>query len=162
MVAQSRGTGASYLDLLCAEGHRFAFFQAVRLLERSLPQRQPIGYFAAPAEEVVRFCAHLAAGFPPSAIHAIVPDGNDDERLRMVVACMGLTGPMGVLPHHYTTWLFQRAQRGDHALRALLDILNHRFVSLLYRAWEKYRFPVAYDGTLPDCQSVSAQGHARG
>jgi len=66
----------------------------------------------------------------------------------MVVAFMGLTGPMGVLPRHYTTWLFQRAQRRAHALRALLDMFNHRLVSLLYRAWEKYRFPMAYERAM--------------
>jgi type VI secretion system protein ImpH len=145
MVTQSRGTGTAYIDLLCAEGHRFEFFQAVRLLERSLPHRQPIGYFAAPDEEVVRFCAHLSAGFPPGPIYEIVAAGDDRESLQMVVAFMGLTGPMGVLPRHYTTWLFQRAQRRDHTLRAWLDIFNHRFVSLFYRAWEKYRFPFAYE-----------------
>ncbi len=30
-------------------------------------------------------------------------------------------------------------------MRDFLDIFNHRLTSLLYRAWEKYRFPVTYE-----------------
>jgi type VI secretion system protein ImpH len=58
---------------------------------------------------------------------------------------MGYTGPLGVLPHRYTELMMQRCWVKDHALRDFLDGFNHRFVSLFYRAWEKYRFPVAYE-----------------
>jgi type VI secretion system protein ImpH len=33
----------------------------------------------------------------------------------------------------------------DRTLRDFLDLFNHRMISLFYRAWEKYRFPVAYE-----------------
>jgi type VI secretion system protein ImpH len=63
----------------------------------------------------------------------------------MLVAFMGLTGPGGVLPQHYTTLLLQRLRLRDHSLRDFFDVFNHRVVSLFYRAWEKYRFPLAYE-----------------
>jgi type VI secretion system protein ImpH len=67
----------------------------------------------------------------------------------MVQAFMGLTGPSGVLPRHYTELLYriERDVKGleKHALRDWLDLFNHRFVSLFYRAWEKYRFYIPYE-----------------
>jgi type VI secretion system protein ImpH len=61
---------------------------------------------------------------------------------------LGLTGPSGVLPAHYTD-LLGRLNRDfrtpeKQALSAWLDLFNHRLTSLFYRAWEKYRPFVPY------------------
>ena len=58
---------------------------------------------------------------------------------------MGLSGPVGVLPEGYLDLLLQRSREHDHALRDFLDLFNHRTISLFYRAWEKYRFPVGFE-----------------
>ena len=127
------------------EGYRFDFFQAVRLLERLYPERQPIGHSASPAEEVVRLRARLSLSFPPSAIHEITQAPDAVQTAQMTVAFMGLTGPLGVLPRHYTDLLLERGRRKDWTLRDFLDIFNHRLISLFYRAWEKYRLPIVYE-----------------
>ena len=63
----------------------------------------------------------------------------------MEVACMGLFGPGGPLPDHYTAMVIQRTRERDYSLRDFLDLFNHRTTSLFYRAWEKYRFTIAYE-----------------
>jgi type VI secretion system protein ImpH len=134
-------------EQLFAEGFAFDFFQAVRLLGRADPRRQPVGRIAAPRDEIVRFRAHLSLNFPPSAVYEIqrVPDGPP----RMTETFLGMTGPSGILPRHYTELLLRldREVKGPerYALRAWLDLFNHRFVSLFYRAWVKYRFFLAQE-----------------
>jgi type VI secretion system protein ImpH len=64
----------------------------------------------------------------------------------MLLACFGLTGPAGVLPHPFTALLTRRAKEfKDFSFRDFLDVFNHRAASLFYRAWQKYRLPAAYE-----------------
>jgi len=146
MADQHQEQTLSLAELFFEEGYRFDFFQAVRLLERLYPERQPIGHSASPAEEVVRFRARLALSFPPSAIHEITQAADAAQPAQMTVAFMGLTGLLGVLPRHYTELLLERARRKDWTLRDFLDIFNHRLIALFYRAWEKYHLPIVYEG----------------
>jgi type VI secretion system protein ImpH len=136
-------------DKLATEFFEFDFFQAVRVLERLAPKRAPIGLDAAPADEVVRFRAHLSMAFPPSQIIALEPAGEERPNPLLTVTFLGLYGPSGVLPTHYTQLLMdiQRDVRGPErrSLRDWFDLFNHRFISLFYRAWEKYRFHLQYE-----------------
>lgn len=151
MGTKSGRTGNSIADVLFEEPYRFEFFQAVRLLERIEPERRPVGRYGEPANEAVRFRTRVALSFPPSQIHQLAGANPADVGAgestppRMTVAFMGLTGPAGVLPHHYTELLIERTRYKDTALWDFLDLFNHRMISLFYRAWEKYRFPVAYE-----------------
>jgi type VI secretion system protein ImpH len=58
---------------------------------------------------------------------------------------MGMIGALGVLPPHYTELVIERARYRDTAVWAFNDIFTHRAVSLFFRAWEKYRFPIGYE-----------------
>lgn len=130
-------------DALQREPFCFDFFQAVRLLERLLPERAPVGAFVNPSREVVHFGANPSVAFPPSQIYSITREA--DLPARMTVNFMGLTGPLGVLPHYYTELLINRTRAKDHTLRNFLDIFNHRMISLFFQAWQKYRVTVAYE-----------------
>jgi type VI secretion system protein ImpH len=133
---------------LFREGFGFDFFQAVRLLERLRPKSVPVGRAGPPAAEAVRFRARQTLAFPPSSIYSLeAPDGPDPVPA-LTVTFMGLTGPNGVLPRAYTELLMrlEKDLRGPEkfALRDWLDLFNHRFISLFFRAWEKYRLDVPY------------------
>ncbi|MHC4398295.1 MAG: type VI secretion system baseplate subunit TssG [Planctomycetota bacterium] len=145
---------------LWEETFRFDFFQAVRLLERIAQEqspedhrrkRQPVGYDHAPGQEVVRFRALPSHSFPPGSVTSLrspketEDDDPDDRPPEMTVSFMGLTGPTGVLPRHYTSLVIERARDKDFTLRDFLDLFHHRTVSLFYRAWRKYRFAVGYE-----------------
>ncbi|WP_151634778.1 type VI secretion system baseplate subunit TssG [Noviherbaspirillum aerium] len=61
-------------------------------------------------------------------------------------AFMGLVGPSGVLPRHYTQHVADRVlfQR-DTTTRAFMDIFTSRAVSLFYQSWMKYRLHLQYE-----------------
>ena len=135
-------------EALFEEPFRFDFFQAVRLLELIYPDRKPVGGRASPHEEAVRFRTHVSLAFPPSAIQGLEPPQAGDGAARVTAAFMGLMGPLGVLPRHYTELMLERARQHDYALRDFFDLFNHRIISLFHRAWEKYRFHVAFERTV--------------
>ncbi len=138
----------SLLELLFKDGDKFSFFQAVRLLEQAFPERRPVGRGGPPGQEVVRFRAYQSLSFPASSIYSIDPPEKEDQPPTMQVTFMGLTGPSGVLPRHYTELIVNlyRETKGPErtALRDWLDIFNHRMISLFYRAWGKYRIYFPY------------------
>jgi len=111
--------------------------------------RGSVGQDHHPRREVVRFRSHASLSFPSGSIAEmrIPPDqvGSDDPQPEMVVPFMGLIGPIGVLPRHYTSIVIERMREKDRSLYDFLDLFTHRAVSLFFRAWEKYRFPTAYE-----------------
>src|SRR5262245_53336306 len=129
-MAAARGRADSALsERLLLEPHRFGFFQAVHLLETFAPGRPGVGRDGPPAAEAVRFTAEPSLAFPASEVLDIDP-GEDERPARMVVRHMGLTGPMGTLPRHYTALLIERLRQRDRVLVDFLDLFNHRLVSL--------------------------------
>ena len=149
------------IDRLLEEAYRFDFFQAVRILERAAaraadPQRAtpclPVGEDHAPRQEAVRFRAQVGLAFPASPVAQIErmkagssADEPDARPWEMLVTFLGLVGPHGVLPEHYTSLVIERVRSKDYTLRDFLDVFHHRTLSLFHRAWEKYRFPIGYE-----------------
>lgn len=133
---------------LFEEPYRFSFFQAVRLLQMMDPERRAVGRDAMPHEEAVRFRSHVSLDFPPSEIYElrnVADEGTDRELTEMLVNFIGVVGVSGALPAHYTEHVLSRIRYGDHSFWAFSDIFTHRSTSLFFRAWEKYRFPFAYE-----------------
>jgi len=139
----------SVTDGLFEEGHRFAFMQAVRLLEDLYlhDDRTAPGEGTDPDREVVRFRHAVRMDFPASDVEEVAKPENG-EPAEMVVNVLGLAGIHGPLPPHVSELVVERAFRRDTAFRDFLDIFNHRLVSMLYRARKKFR--PALDPHSPD------------
>jgi len=158
------GKRAGVIGRLFETSYRFNFFQAVRLLEQLMRQQQRdnslhqsqigasgVGRDLHPGSEAVRFRALPSLSFPAAAISDLrsVPSSDPFAQAapppEMLVTFLGLTGPNGALPRHYTELLLQRSREKDFSPRDFLDLFNHRLISLFYRAWEKYNWPIAYE-----------------
>lgn len=138
----------SLKEELFEEPYRFEFFQAVRLLAQIYPEKMQVGDKALPYQEVARFRSRIAMDFPASEVQQIsetFDEVTEVERPEVMVNFMGMAGVSGVLPTHYTELVLDRIRHRDSALWAFLDIFTHRAVSMFYRAWAKYRFPVNYE-----------------
>jgi len=130
----------SYADQLQQEPWRFDFFAAMRRLERSFPERERIADVAARRDEYVALGEQPFLDFPASTIAEA--DRDAQGRLRLFVRFLGLLGPQGALPLATTEESYHWQLQRDDAFARFLDILNHRFLQLFYRAWADSR-PVA-------------------
>src|SRR5258708_37705844 len=112
--AQLGRTDILVVKKLLDEPYRFGFFQAVRLLERIYKGHRPVGRDGDILREVIRFRTRATLGFPASEIHDLTwPDPERYNVPEMTVDFMGLTGPLGVLPIHYTEFLMERLRAKD-------------------------------------------------
>ncbi len=152
MAASGRRPPASLIEELRASPERFDFFQAVRIVERAAlaAARDPrfakpgrVGFDSDPRGEILFLRAVLELGFPATEVTAF--DEPEDQRPELTVAVMGLNGPSGVLPGHYSQLVMETLREKNTALRDFLDLFNHRALSLFVRAMEKYRLALAYE-----------------
>ena len=156
MASSSRRKITRVIDKLFSEPYRFTFFQAIRLLQNIARPKNisdkdfgPVGYDVSPEKEAVHFSASSRLSYPGTQISAIkehtASKGVGNLPPNIVVSFMGLTGPKGILPTHYTELQQQRQRDKDGALRDFFDVLNHRTISLFYRAWQKHQLPILYE-----------------
>lgn len=126
-------------------------------------KRKAPGQDFAPGEEAVRFRSIASHAFAATEIVKLAKPRESEATggqeggggggrasaasppLEMFVTFLGLTGPNGVLPQHYTSQIIERLKSKDFSLADFLDLFNHRLISLFYRAWEKYRFPIGFE-----------------
>jgi len=146
MAGAPGSTDAPVMRRLLAEAWRFPFFQAVRLLEAAHPDSPPIGREGPASREAIRLRPAAAFAFPASDVVEVREiEGSDRSglpRLELTTSFMGLYGADSPLPAYFTeTILWQ----GDESTRReFLDLFHHRLLSLLYRAWLKYRYALRF------------------
>ena len=122
------------------EPWRFDFFAVLRQLERTHPERPRIGDAASLREDYALLGQDPFMDFPASTLSKF--ERLEDGRMRILTKFLGLLGPQGALPlatteETYAWWLMK-----DDAFPRFLDIINHRFLQLFFRAWADSR-PIA-------------------
>ena len=142
------------LDEMQQEPYRFDFFSVMRRLERINRDKPRIGNSAARREDYVTLGQDPYLDFPASNLSRVVAAG---ERLKVYVKFLGLLGPQGALPLTTTEeslgWYLMR----DDAFPRFLDLFNHRFIQLFFRAWADAR-PIAQHDRPDDDQFIAYIG----
>lgn len=123
-----------------------SFFAALRKIQSE--RGALIGRDLRPSDEPISLRAEAAIAYPATEL----AQASLDSRGRVVleVSCLGLFGPSGALPQHYTQTIIDRIRHKDYGLNRFLDLFNHRWLSHFYRAWEKHNYPSAYQ-TAQSC-----------
>ncbi len=125
---------------LLRESYRFDFFQSVYLITRMFPDAPEPGETTGFFDEPVRLRPSSALVFPASDVKNvdIVTREDADPLIYVTSTFMGLYGVDASLPSHFHD-VIEREPEDTEALRAFLDIFNHRIYAFFYRAWKKYR-----------------------
>ncbi len=185
MSTPQRRFAPAVIARLFAQPQRFAWFQAVRLLELWLKRHGCHGERnlarGVLVARYVRFDNSTSFAFPVNQIEAIGPaprtlardaaalcaavrDGTL-QAVHLTPTFMGLLGGHGALPAHYTERIAGHvADQKDEGVRAFFDTFSSRTLALFYEAWRKYRVELQYevqgrDTFLPLVLSLAGLGN---
>ncbi|WP_322028896.1 type VI secretion system baseplate subunit TssG [Paraburkholderia sp. J76] len=143
-VQARRPKFAPLIRALLSAAPRMNVLQLMRLLELQSPDKPGFGTQDTPEHEPVRFQPRARVGFPTSEVAGIsFDDENEDAPPSVQTTFLGLYGVDAAMPPHLIDDIVLRTEGHEKAM-AFLDIFNHRIVTLLYRAWLKYHYPVNF------------------
>ncbi|QJP70690.1 type VI secretion system baseplate subunit TssG [Burkholderia glumae] len=138
---------------LLARAPRMNFMQLCRLLEAQVPDAPGFGTRDSLEHERVRFRPRPRLGFPAGEMASVeLDDAWPDAPPTIRTTFMGLYGVDAAVPAHMIDEIVRR-EEGHEAVEAFLDQFNHRYVTLLYRAWKKYRYPESFRAGGADAHS---------
>jgi len=130
------------LDRVAAQPYAFDFFYVLRKLEAARPDKPRLGEAPRPADEPIRLGQEPLLDFAPAPLSGVRP-ARDQRPAVIEVRFLGLLGPNGPLPLHLTEYARDRLlHHADATFARFLDVINHRFLLLFYRAWAQAQ-PVA-------------------
>lgn len=148
----------SVQDWLFAEGYRFDFFQAVRLLEKMAESNSGLSETSVSRYsrrnfsfdsnlENIQLRSRVNFAFPPSEIHEVKRISETPFQAEITANFLGLAGSQGPLPDVFAELLLERKKYHDTGFSDFLDIFHHRLLSLMYhvrlrhRLWLEWKRP---------------------
>ncbi|WP_122074754.1 type VI secretion system baseplate subunit TssG [Pseudophaeobacter sp. EL27] len=167
-MATAKGTGPndlSLFDRLVEAPEEHHVFQALRVLEAHYSDAPRLGESRRPRQDPLRLGQEAELAFPPSTIADFTP-ATKEGPARLTNRFFGLFGPQGSLPLHLTEYARDRKRNHrDPTLVGFADMLTHRMMSLLYRAWTEGAPAVSFDrdeDPLADRVAALAGYHGKG
>lgn len=125
----------THLKHLTEEPEKHHIFHVFRILEASFPDAPRIGEARRPREDKVRYGQEAELSFPPSTVVDFKPPQGEKPG-RLTNRFFGLFGPQGPLPLHLTEHARARLRHHrDPTFVEFGNMLTHRLMTLLYRAW---------------------------
>ena len=141
---------------------RFGFFTLLRRLSALWDHVPPVGHSSRPRQEPLRLGQSASLAFAPREIaEAVLPEenapvrmpgqprtrgGNNPQQAMVRVYGLGMLGPNGALPLHYTELVRERAENHqDPTLADFLDLFHHRYLTHMYRAWAQAQAAAGLD-----------------
>lgn len=147
-MATGKGSGPddlSHFDRLVESPETHHLFQALRVIEAHFADAPRLGESRRPRADRVRLGQEPEMAFPPSTIARFVP-ASGGRPARLSNRFFGLFGPHGPMPLHITKYVRDRLRNHrDPTFAAFADMLTHRMLGLLYRAWVTGQPAPAFD-----------------
>lgn len=152
MATETRYADPPLIDAMLADGaaRDYSFFQAVRMLELSVPGAARLGGPGPASAEAVRLRPDISLAYPRSSVTSITRDDKGSDRITVTQSLIGLYGHLTPMPSVYAEEVLLGGGVED-PVRDFLDMFHHRMLSLLYRGWARNRVDVQYrqDGRDP-------------
>ena len=144
--ATSDLTGQMLLD-----SHEYQFYQLVERIHRihqdSLEQALDIQ----PCQELIRYETNPALAFPKSDVcQAGIEERNSENKYYIQISFMGMHGGASPLPHHYLEKIAYEYHQETGVRVPFFNFFNHRLITLLHRAWRKYRYYIRFSQDAED------------
>ncbi|MFY8015428.1 MAG: type VI secretion system baseplate subunit TssG [Limnohabitans sp.] len=131
------------LDSAVSQPWRYGFLSLMRLLDAQTPNAPSIGQSQRPQQETFRLGQQPSLAFAPREIARIF---FQNEKAHIHLFGLGMLGPNGALPIHYTELVRERSQaRRDDTLVDFLNIFHHRALTHFYRAWSQSQSAAGLD-----------------
>lgn len=125
----------SHFDGLKNDPQAYHVFQALRILEAQHDDKPRLGESRRPREDAFRLGQEAEMAFPPTTLREYLP-ATQTSKPTLINRFFGFFGPHGPMPIHFTEYARERKlNNGDGTLVEFLNMLTHRMMSLLYRAW---------------------------
>ncbi|MGJ7578662.1 type VI secretion system baseplate subunit TssG [Variovorax sp. RHLX14] len=131
------------------------FIALLRRFGAAQPDAPRIGLARRPRQEAFRLGQVASLAFAPREVAELVlPDGEvtaagrgNQPSVPMVrLFGLGLLGPNGPLPLHYTELVRERTEHhGDTTLADFIDLFHHRYLTHVYRAWAQAQAAAGLD-----------------